>query len=107
MVNTATSKMIQNLQTNTGLDYVEITWDRPMHDPIKYELTYSCRLQKGEEYITNQPETLPSTSNSVRLSQLLQDSICKLNILAVYNPASIDPGISVTESTSKEGAYKC
>ena len=99
--------MIENLKTNSGLDYVEITWDRPIHDPIKYELTAWCRLQEGEEYITNHPKTIPSTHNRVRMSHLRQGSICRVNLLAVYNPASIDPGISVTESTSKEGTCKC
>ena len=105
MITTATSEMIKNPRTNSGMDYVEIVWDRPKYLPTKYKFSYSCTLMGGEEYLTSQPETVHSTCIRVRVADLHHYSICRLNLLAVYNPASIDPGITVTESTTKLGIH--
>ena len=97
--------LIRNLRTKSGLDNIRLSWDSPKLRPIKFELTFSCRLINGEEYITNVQQILDSTSISVQLGKLRTNSACKLNLLAVYNPASIDPGITVTKNTMCKGTY--
>ena len=75
--------------------------------PKHYLVTYSCMNIGGQQCIRKKRQILTypnmSTSISFTLRRLKPNSTCKLNLLAVYNPASIDPGITITQRTLQKG----
>ena len=92
--------MVKNLKTIGGSDHVELKWDRPEYDPAKYDFTYSCKLiANGVEYIPRFTQTLESNATVCSVHNLTLDVACSLTLLAVYNPVSIDPGITVIAKT--------
>ena len=98
----ATPQMIRIKPPTSRLYSVRISWDRPLYDPIKYEVTYSCRLEKLiVPYVTKTlPDVLFNTT-SIKVPDLMPNSICHITLRGVYNPASInDPGISISVNTT-------
>ena len=54
-------------------------------------------------------QTMPNISSnktSIKITGLRRSSVCILNLLAVYNPASIDSGMAITEITLPENESK-
>ena len=95
--------MIAVTPPTKGLAHVEMTWMRPLYNPEKFKFTYSCIIEpKGFSYTTEGERILSSNSTSARVSGLRPQTVCKLKLIAVYNPASIDPGITVTARTLEE-----
>ena len=104
VLNAATSLMIKKLRTISGLDYLEIIWKHPRYLPENYAFAYSCRLKRGrDDYVTKPSYDLSPKKAFIRVSGLQPDSICKLTLIAVYNPASYDNGITITAATLSEG----
>ena len=98
----ATSLMINILTPNSGFDYVELLWTQPLYLPFKYKLTFSCKCtleNVTHNYIVPEGVHLSSNCSSFRVSSLFLESECSLRLLAVYNPASIDPGVTTTVAT--------
>ena len=56
--------------------------------------------------IKENAQNLSSNTTLVRISNLHPSSNCRLLLLAVYNPASIDSGIVITGTTSEEDTSK-
>ena len=99
--------MIRNWTYSSGLSYVKLTWNHPDYDPERYELHYSCRLQSEQYYyISSRMNSQKSTSTFARVSGLLPGSHCLLTLVAVYNPASIDPGVTVVTKTLESSTAK-
>ena len=99
--------MIQNWTCSSGEDYVNLMWNCPDYDPERYELYYSCKLQSDPYYyISSKLNSKNSTSTFARVSELLPGSLCLLTLVAVYNPASIDPGLTVVTKTLQSSTAK-
>ena len=67
---------------------------------MNYAVTYSCEVHSQERpYIAEKIEYLSPSINSFNVFNLLPGSVCFFTLFAVYNPASIDPGITITTTT--------
>ena len=98
--------MISDTWYTFGSDFVQLMWNQPRFWPEKYELKYACIMKhsvrpyyKSEEYIKTKKQKIHFICTSIRIPDLLPSSSCAFNLVAVYNPASIDPGIVITAIT--------
>lgn len=112
-IHAATKRMIRGHFMASGSDYVELIWTRPKFLPEKYQVTYTCTVMTRftpnddkKNRITSNTQYLSSGTTSFRISDLCPRSICTLILLAVYNRASIDSGITITGTTENEGTSK-
>ena len=101
--------MIRSHSVVPGRDYVEHMWTHPNFRPQKYQLKYVCTLKPTctsshdrSNYIMTETQILSSDTTSVTIPNLRPSSICMLFLLAVYNPASIDSGITILGMTLDE-----
>ena len=95
----ATEILVKNLRTLRGFDHVALRWDSPQYEPASYEVRYSCKaVGKEVSFISNFTEMLESNATQFLLTNLPQDIRCTLTLIAIYNPASIDTGITVSVS---------
>ena len=64
---------------------------------MKLEIVATCKYdcEKGQTYLLNETVLAPNET-SFTLTGLVPGSLCEFTLKAVYNPASIDKGISVT-----------
>lgn len=100
--------MIREFRSSPIEDAILIMWIRPKYEPEKYNLAYSCKLKHDvTDYIPTTSLVLDSRKVHHTIPDLRQDSICTISLLAVYNPASIDSGITIKGKTSEEGKAKC
>ena len=82
-----------------------ISWTPPKFVPTHFIHTVSCKLFcDPTTYYLSKSET-SKMSHSTIIHLLQPGSICLVNHLAVYNPASIDPGIGLSVDTCFTG--KC
>ena len=105
----ATKQMIHIHPLAYGLDYVQLNWTHPKFLPERYQLEYLCVVKPTctpnhdmNQSITTSEQNLTLDTTSVRISNILQNSICMLFLLAVYNPASIDSGIVITGTLDED-----
>ena len=102
--------MIQNLTSYSSVDYIQTMWKRPNYMPEHYELYYMCKLQNADSfYITSKLKNLNSATTIARVSDLFPKSVCYITLFAVYNPASLDPGLTLITHTlgSANATRKC
>ena len=80
-------------------DQLLILWTRPRFPPYHYKQTTSCRLlcEQKTYYLTE--FTLNGALSSSTVYSLWPGSVCVIKLVAVYNPASIDPGIGLSAHT--------
>ena len=90
-------------------DYIQLNWTRPDFLPEMYQLKYTVTMKtiyasihKLNGSVMIKTLNLSSENTSVRISGLRPSSICTINLLAVFNPASIDSGIEITGRTLDE-----
>ena len=98
----ATRQMIPELLFDSGSDYVQVNWIRPKFLPEMYKLNYVCSMKPTYMPLLEKVLNLCSNTTSFRIYNLHASSICSLCLFAVYNPASIDPGIVITGTMSDE-----
>ena len=92
--------MIQNFTYLPGLQHIELSWNRPAYDSIMYVLYYSCHSHDGiHHYVDYKVAIENSSSTSATVSGLLLESICIVTLFAVYNPASVDRGLTIKTET--------
>ena len=88
-----------------GENQLVVLWTPPRFYPDHYKQTISCRLLCNQrtyylkETMVNGMEKL-TTSNA-----LMPGSVCLIKMVAVYNPASIDPGIGLVAHTRYTSRY--
>ena len=101
----ATTLMIKNISTTAGEKFIHISWSTPKFLPMSYRIRVSClQLWNGIEYrCTTLNATQFDTFHTV--TQLAPSSKCVFTLFAIYNPASIDRGITRTVLTMKSS--KC
>ena len=99
--------MIRSHSVVFGPDYVELKWTAPKYAPVWYQLKYMVTLKPicipnngTHDHTKTKEKNLSSETTSVTISS----SSCKLNLLAVYNPANIDKGIDIASTTVHENA---
>ena len=98
---TATKMMIKNLEISVDPYSFFVSWTRPQYLPKEYQYEVSCR-EWGEEkwYFNPSTQYHPSDTVNVLIQNLTSGSICTFKLMAVYNPASIDDGISTIIQTT-------
>ena len=98
--------MIENIQIFGASDHIDIKWDSPKYDPVIYKFQYSCGPKSGgPNYITSPVFPLSSYQTGVRLPHLRPSSVCQVRLVAIYNPASLDPGLLLDATTFDKGNY--
>ena len=102
----ATKSMIPSHSVTSGTNYIKLKWTLPRFQPERYQLIYVCTMkstsapsQETNHSIITKTQNLTSSTTLFKLFGLRPSSICILTLLAVYNPASIDKGISITRTT--------
>ena len=105
----ATIQMISSRSVVFGPDYVTLNWPHPKFPPEMYQLNYVFTMKPTcmSNHETNNDmmiitQILCSDTTSVTIPNPCRSSNCMLNLLAVYNPASIDTGIVITGTTIYE-----
>ena len=109
----ATKQMIRSHSVASGPDYVNLNWSRPNFQPERYQLMHVCTLKPTctpghglNNYVMTKTQNLTPNTSSVTIPNLRPSSICILFLLAVYNPASIDSGITILGKTLDEDTRK-
>ena len=91
--------MIRSHSVDFGPDYVRLNWPPPKFAPLMYQLKYMVTMKPtGIPNNRTHDHTMPKAKilSSETTSVILPSSRCMLNLLAVFNPASIDAGIDIT-----------
>ena len=96
---TATEIMVEDVQTKGGAGSISIRWKSRRYLPQSYVIMCSCKVVGIEENNFDQTYHLYPNTRSFEILNLTSKSECSLNFKAVYNPASLDPGISLTITT--------
>ena len=74
---------------------LDVSWElsQPITPPGGYQLKYECRqLDGGTDYLNNVIK-LHSVQQSYRLGPLPFPTLCNFTLFAIYNKASLDPGL--------------
>ena len=67
--------------------------------PTKYIFEYKCRYLSHEDYYTGQEKTISESVNYLRIVDLYPGSQCEIDLMTVYHPGSLDPGLSYIVNT--------
>ena len=78
---------------------LEVRWKELKHSATKLELAVICKHDSNEETNFKDKISLATNETSYTFKDLPKSSECTFTLKAVYNPASIDAGISVSYST--------
>ena len=82
-----------------GEDQLLITWTPPLFAPNHYIQTTSCNLLCDQStYYLNEAVIDGEETSSITYA-VQPGSICMIKLVAVYNPASLDPGIGLSAHT--------
>ena len=95
--------MISGYNIESGMHFVRITWHCPKYEPERYKLAVSCEQHGIIGYQVD--ITLDPPCTSAEVTGLRSESICTINIVAIYNPASIDAGITINATTESNCKY--
>ena len=76
---------------------IQACWKKIVHPPFKLEITATCKYDctNDQIYLVNKT-VLPPNETSFTFTGLVPGSVCDFTLKAVYNPASLDKGISAT-----------
>ena len=114
LIHLATRQMIHAYSLATGLDNIELNWTTPKFLPERYQLKYLCTMKGSTKYkagkinyIVNKTKNLSSATTSIIISDLHPSELCRVILLAVYNPASNDLGIAFEGVTLGEHTSTC
>lgn len=99
----ATSIMIGDLEVQPGIDHIVFTWKAPQYRPMHYLVDLKCKVVSTEETYIEEKYRLPSMNQFTTITDLIKDSRCRVTFTAVYNPATLDPGITINVKTLEAG----
>ena len=91
--------MVSFDNVNKGIKIIEVSWTTPRYLPYWYQQTTSCRLLCDQESYYLTEVEVDSSRTASYAKDLLPGSVCLIKLIAVYNPASNDPGIMLFVST--------
>ena len=83
-----------------------ILWTTPLFLPDYYRHITSCKLLCDPATYYLSEELSNKQTNSTAIIGIHPGSTCLFNHIAVYNPASIDPGIGLSASTFYSGKFQ-
>lgn len=73
--------------------------------PYSYKMLMLCRLLCANESYTLIKVRVDASVNQINFANLLPGSHCTIRLHAVFNPASLDPGLTFTKLTTFESKY--
>ena len=82
-----------------GVNDLVIHWIEPQYPPIEYKQIISCKLLCDHSTYHLAEAIVGRTVQSSTTLVLKPGSVCLINLIAMYNPASIDPGIGISTHT--------
>ena len=92
-----------------GTTWVYVEWGEPKYTPLYYALRYQCSLMcENEPYLEMRRVYRPPLV-AANYTYLKPASKCKLNFVATYNTAELDPGVDYvfeTPHSSKADTYR-
>ena len=76
---------------------IQAFWRKTVYPSMRLEIVAICKYdcENGQMYLVNKT-VLDPNETSFTLTGLVPGSKCEFTLKAVYNPASMDEGISVT-----------
>ena len=76
---------------------IQACWRKTFYPALRLEIGATCKYncKNGRVYLVNKTVLAPNQT-SFTLTDLVPGSQCEFTLKAVYNPASIDKGISDT-----------
>ena len=76
---------------------IQAYWKETLYPAMSLEIVATCKYncENAMTYLVNKTVLAPNET-SFTLTGLVPGSLCEFTLKAVYNPASIDKGISVT-----------
>ena len=95
----ATKLMTTYTKVISEANHLVVSWTIPTDFPYYYKQTASCKLlcDEGTYYLTEAMVNGQECSNII--DALKPGSVCLIKQLAIYNPATIDPGIGLVART--------
>ena len=84
-------------------DSVLVSWKSPKYKPDHFKLFVKCKSDGNESLNYVRQETLSHHESTMEFYDLPSRSTCEFTLLAVYNPASKDPGITCKYYTGSPG----
>ena len=98
--------MIRGIKVSRGLTFLTLTWTPPQYIPLEYQISAIYTVQfDGTRYArdyTPIPGVHAPDGNPVQAfvaERLTPSTDCRIHFKAVYNRASLDPGIYITTTT--------
>ena len=85
--------MIKDIRLTTTFDEVTVEWDRPKYLPESYKLTGWCRDISSGQTRSLTTVSIPCLRHRKKV-MINGGSDCEVTFVAIYNRASIDPGIT-------------
>ena len=95
--------MIKGVIIDTTYDTVTLSWIKPEYLPQLYQRDISCTPACGNKVYFAQTVTFNSLVTRDHIKNLRPGSRCDTTFFAVYNPASLDPGLVNTVYTKEKG----
>ena len=97
--------MVKSISAKADADFIRIKWSAPKFLPDSYQVDVTCRLMPNEtEYILVNLNARPFAT-MLTIDKLFPGSLCVFTLLAIYNPASIDDGITRNIATLNSSMY--
>ena len=74
---------------------LDVSWDlsQPITPPGGYRLEYKCRQLDSSKVYLNNVMKIHSLHKSCLLGPIRTQTLCSLTLFAIYNEASLDPGL--------------
>ena len=95
----ATRLMIKDLSIQRGATFIKLQWSAPDFGPYFYLQRTSCMLWHQRVPYRFFQKVIVSSATSNLVSGLKPGSRCEIRFRAVYNVATLDPGIIIIAST--------
>ena len=95
--------MVKDVRTVALEESVTISWDHPWISPLEYRVNAVCWCSCSIEPYVHRVYTLFFTENELNISSLLPSIHCQVTLLAVYNPATLDSGLTFNVRTLPKG----
>ena len=89
----ATEFMLNTLRVNSSTHNISLTWEHPYYLPLYYEQKAKCVHWCSDQWLFTPKRTLSASLTSSVLLDLQPATQCIITFKAIYNPASLDPGI--------------
>ena len=93
---------------SSGVDFITVEWSKPKYTPISLEYKVLCGFECDERLHLKTSGNLSKNTTRLVVTDLKPNSMCKIILLALYNPETYDHGLVryySTLSSSKRNFY--